>query len=188
MFSYEEDIPMIHQDEEDYDERYDTPNASRIETSFIEPDTTESTSTLRSRQKIKRDKLIALYRHLNVAGDIDLTDLDRLRLTTDPKKGVTIFEFYNGDRWVPLARQTGEFLVAKTLRDRFGGIIAMKNFLGLDETPPVLERSVKAASKLKGELPTDLEMETIPLKDLSLLAEDIHVKTRGASQNTDLDM
>ena len=64
----------------------------------------------------------------------------------------------------------------------------MKNFLGLDETPPVLERSVKAASRLKGELPTDLEMETIPLKDLSSLAEDIHVKTWEASQNTDLDM
>ena len=37
-------------------------------------------------------------------------------------------------------------------------------------------------------LPTDLQMETIPLKDLSSLAEEIHVKTREASQNTDLDM
>ena len=27
---------------------------------------------------------------------------------TDPKKGVTIFGFYNGDRWVPLTKQTGE--------------------------------------------------------------------------------
>ena len=31
-------------------------------------------------------------------------------------------------------------------------------------------------------------METIPLKDLSSLVEDIHVKTGEASQNTDLDM
>ena len=45
-FLDEENIPMVH-DEEDYDERYDTPNASRVdETSFIE-DTTELTSTLR---------------------------------------------------------------------------------------------------------------------------------------------
>ena len=31
-------------------------------------------------------------------------------------------------------------------------------------------------------------MENIPLKDLSSLAEDIHVKTREASQNTNLGM
>ena len=30
-------------------------------------------------------------------------------------------------------------------------------------------------------------MESIPLKDLSSLVEDVHVKTREASQNTDLD-
>ena len=63
----------------------------------------------------------------------------------------------------------------------------MKNFLGID-TPPVLERSISAASKLKSELPTDLQMDSIPLKELSSLVQDIHVKTREASQNTDLDM
>ena len=31
-------------------------------------------------------------------------------------------------------------------------------------------------------------MESIPVNELSFLAEDIHVKTREASQNTDLDM
>ena len=31
-------------------------------------------------------------------------------------------------------------------------------------------------------------MKSIPLEDLSSLVEDIHVKTRQASQNTDLDM
>ena len=104
VFSNEEDIPMVHQDEEDYDD-YDTPNTSRIdETSFTVSDATEATSTLRLRQKVKRDKLSALSRHLNVTGDIDLIDLDRFRFTTDPKKGVTIFEFYNGDRWVPLTK------------------------------------------------------------------------------------
>ena len=58
----------------------------------------------------------------------------------------------------------------------------------IDRTPPALERSISAASKLKSELQTDLEMESIPLKELSPLVEDIHVKTREASQNTDLDM
>ena len=56
----------------------------------------------------------------------------------------------------------------------------MKNFLGI-ETTPLLERSLKAASKLKSELPMDLQMEGIPLKELSSLATDIHVKTREAS-------
>ena len=44
-------------------------------TSFMEPDTTEATSTLRLRQKVKRDKINALYRHLNVTGNLDLIDL-----------------------------------------------------------------------------------------------------------------
>ena len=42
----------------------------------------------------------------------------------------------------------------------------MKNFLGVDKTPPALERSFRAATKLKSELPKDLEMERIPLKEL----------------------
>ena len=100
-FVDKENIPMVH-DEEDYNERYDTPDTSRIETLFIEPDAQE--------------------------------------------------------------------------------------FLGVDKMPPVLERSVRAATKLKGELPTYLQMESIPLKDLLSLAEDVHFETREAIQNTDLDM
>ena len=64
----------------------------------------------------------------------------------------------------------------------------MKNFLGVDNTPPSLERSFKAATKLKGELPTDIEMESTPPMELLSLVEDIHVKTQERSQNTDLDM
>ena len=64
----------------------------------------------------------------------------------------------------------------------------MKNFLGIDRTPPALERLLSAASKLKAELPTDIKKESIPLEELSSLVEDIHVKTRKASQNADLDM
>ena len=74
VFVDEENIPMVHQDE-DYDD-YSTPDKSRVETSFIEHDTTEPTSTLQLRQKVKRDKIITLYRHLNVTGNLDLIDLD----------------------------------------------------------------------------------------------------------------
>ena len=132
--------------------------------------------------------MAALYRHLKITSNIDLIDLGRFRLMTDPKKGAEIFEFYNGDRWLLLTKQKGEVFGPKTLRDRFGGVNAMKTFLGIDRTPPALERSLSAASKLKAELPTDLKMESIPLDELSSLVEDIHVKIREASQNTDLDM
>ena len=64
----------------------------------------------------------------------------------------------------------------------------MKSVSSLDKTSSALERMISAASKLKSELPTDLQMGSIPLKDLSPLPRDIHVKTREALQNTDLDM
>ena len=47
-----EDIPMVHQDEV-YDD-YRTPDTNRVdETSFTVPDSTEPTSMLRLRQKLK---------------------------------------------------------------------------------------------------------------------------------------
>ena len=110
-FVDEETIPLVQ--DEDYDS-YGTPNTSRVdETSFVEPDTTKATSNLQLNQKVKRDKLATLYRNLNVIGNLDLIDLDLFKLTTDPKKGATIFEFHNGERWVPLTKQTGEFFAPK---------------------------------------------------------------------------
>ena len=93
-FVDEEDIPLVHQDD-DYDDYYKTPDTSRIdETSFTVPNTQEeATSTLRLRQKVKRDKINALYRHSDVTGNPDLIDLDRFRLTKDPKKGSQFSSF-----------------------------------------------------------------------------------------------
>ena len=98
--------------------------------------------------------------------------------------------FLDGNKhWQSLNnKRTGEFLAPKTLREKFGGLNILKSVLNLDQTPSALEKSISAATKLQSELPTGLEMESIPLKELSPLAEDIHVKTREASQNTDLDM
>ena len=73
-------------------------------------------------------------------------------------------------------KRTGEVLAPKTLREKFGGLNIMKSVLSLDKTPSALERSLKAATKLRRELPTDLQIESIPLKQLSSLAEDIHAK------------
>ena len=95
-FFDEEIIPFVR-DEIYYN--YGTPNTSRVdETSFTEPDTTEATSTLRLKQKVERDKLAVLYRHLNITSNLDLINLDQFKLTTDPKKGATFFGLYNGDR------------------------------------------------------------------------------------------
>ena len=44
-FVDEENVPMVHQDEEDYDD-YNTPDTSRIETSFMEPDAQEKANQL----------------------------------------------------------------------------------------------------------------------------------------------
>lgn len=64
----------------------------------------------------------------------------------------------------------------------------MKSFLGNDETLSVKERSFKAATKFNCELRADIEMENMYLRNLLSLAEDIHAKTREASQSTNLDM
>ena len=90
VFANEEDIPMVHQDEEGYDD-YNTPNTSRMDgTSFTAPDTTEATTTLRLKEKVKQDKIIVLYRHLNVTGDKDLIDLGLQRII---KKGSQFLSF-----------------------------------------------------------------------------------------------
>ena len=80
-FVDEETIPIVYQDEDRDDSK--TPDTSSVdETSFIEPDATEATSTLCFTQKVKRDKLIALCRHLNVTGDPGLADIDRFIMKT----------------------------------------------------------------------------------------------------------
>ena len=192
VFVNEEDIPMVHQDGENYND-CNTPNTSRMdETSFTVPDTTEATSTLRLRQKLKRDKIVSLYRYLSVTGNSGLADLDRFTIRKNLKTGNIELLFLDGNKhWQSLTnKRTGEFLESKTLREKFGGLNIMKSVLSLDETPSSLERSFKAATKLRRELslPRDLEMESIPLEELLSLAKDIHVKMREVSQNTNLDM
>ena len=74
-FVDEETIPLAQ--DEDYDD-YNTPDTSRVdETSFTEPDATEATLTLQLTKKVKRYKITALYRHLNVTGDPGLADMDQ---------------------------------------------------------------------------------------------------------------
>ena len=183
----EENIPLVQ--DEDYD-NYTSDTGRVDETSFTEPATTEATSTLRLREKLKQDKIVSLYRYLEMTGDPGLADLERFMIKKNSKTGNIELLFLDGNKhWQSLNnKRTGEFLAPKTLREKFGGLNILKSVLNLDQTPSALEKSISAATKLQSELPTGLEMESIPLKELSSLAEDIHVKTREASQNTDLDM
>ena len=90
-FIDDETIPLVQ--DEDYDD-YNRPDTSRVnETSFTEPDTTEATSTLKLRQKVKQDKITALYRHLNVTGDPGLADIDQF-MTKKIQKQATLTLFF----------------------------------------------------------------------------------------------
>ena len=92
IFVSEEDIPML-QDEDYHD--YRTPDTSRVEISFIEPtDAIEPTSTLRLRQKLKRDELVSLYRYLSVTVNPGLADLDKFMIKKIQKQ-VTLICFFS---------------------------------------------------------------------------------------------
>ena len=152
-------------------------------------DASEATSTLRLRQKLKRDETVSLYRYLDVTGDPGLVDLDQFTITKNSKTdNIELLFLYSNNQWQSLNnKRTGGFLAPKTLREKFAGFNNMKSVLSLDQTLSALERSISAASKLKSELQTNLQMESITLRELSSLVEDIHTKTRELSQNTNLD-
>ena len=83
MFVDEETISLVQDEDYDY---YNTPNTSRVdETSFTDPDTSDATSDLQLRQKVKRYKITALYRHLNVTGDPGLAGLDQFMIMIKKK-------------------------------------------------------------------------------------------------------
>ena len=125
-----------------------------------------------------------------MTGDPGLADLYQFIIKRDSKTGNIELLFLDGNKhWQSFTNErTGEFLASKTSREKFGGLNIMKSVLSLDKTSSALERLIDAATKIKSKLPTDLEMESIALKELSSLAEEIHVKKREAWQNTDLDM
>ena len=77
-----------------------------------------------------------------------------------------------------------------TLRDYKKFLVDVCDIIstGRDQTPFVLKQSKEVATKLSGELPTDIEMESIPLMNFSSSDKDIHVKAREALKNTFLDI
>ena len=140
--------------------------------------------------ELKRQKIYALHQELGVTGNVNLAELDRFRLNRNEKTGNAELKFLNNkDEWVLLTnKRTGEFLVKESIERLMGGVNVMKNMLGLDETPSRLERSKTAARKLASIIPTDLQMDNIPLQDLAKTIPIVERGVKEASQNTDLDM
>ena len=161
------------------------PNSSRIEeTSFTDQ---QPVVRLRQRQRLLHDYLEDLYRYLEVdPGNINLVNPDLFKVEKS-KSGAVELQFFDGETWVSLTnKRTGKFLAKSTLRNKFGGIKRMKRILSIEGD--VFDQSFTAAKKLQDQLPTDLEMQDIPLQDLSTLAEQVHIATREVATNTDLDM
>ena len=91
--------------------------------------------------------------------------------------------FKNGD-WVNLTdKRTGEWLSDATLKQRLGGESGMIRNLGLEETPERFVRQKQAAKKLNELIPTDLEMESISLEDLSKATSSIETELRDIVAN-----
>ena len=103
-----------------------------------------------------------------MAGDTGLADIVRFTIKKNSKTGNTDLLFLDDNK------RTGEFLAARTLREKFSELNIIKSVLSLHETPSALEKPFKAATKLRCELPTDIEMESVPLMELSSLVEDIY--------------
>ena len=169
-----DDVDIAPDDDGDI---YYTPNIARVdeEKTSITP-----TSTSGLKQQVLRNKLDSLYHHLGTKGSLDLVNLDQFKMKTNSKTGITDLLWYNGENWLSLTnQQTGEFLAVSTLKIKFGGLTLMKkNFKSRTDT----------TIYKKSEIPTQTDIETIPLFDLSSVVEEIHIKTREAWQNTDLDM
>ena len=125
-FFYPGDIPLLCDEDRDNDyDDYNTSNRSiRQDTMFTDPDTKETTPTLRLRQKVKRDMLAALCRYLNITCDPYLANINRFMLKKNEKQLTLFFllllSFFDGKHWQSLiSKCTGQFLTPNTLRDRF---------------------------------------------------------------------
>ena len=70
----EENIPLVQ--DEDYD-NYTLDTGRVDETSFTESAATEATSTLRIGQKLRQDKIVSLYRYLDLTSDQKVKDTER---------------------------------------------------------------------------------------------------------------
>ena len=192
VFVHDEDIPHIH-DNDDYedDSRYDTPDMSRIEeTSFTEQPAVKSKAE--QRQRLLHDYIEDLYKHLEVdPGNVDLVDTKLFKVENSTKVVLGVYFKNDEDKTlVRLTKQNGNFRTKAAIQKLVGGVDKMKKILVTDDPSKTAAKKLQeeSAKKLQEQLPTDLEIESIPAKDLSTLAEQVYPETKEAATNTDLDM
>jgi restriction endonuclease len=81
------------------------------------------------------------------------------------------------NNWVNLTKLAeGEWLADASLKQRLGGESGMIRVLG--KIPVRFERQKEAAKRLNKSLPTDLEMESIPLEELNRRVSDVDAELR----------
>ena len=169
-----DDIPVtddiLIDDVPEDDEILDDPDETYYKTPQDRPDINTSSgrevttpkrpNTYELNQELLRTKLSQLYKYLHIeGGDINLIDLDRFKLERNTKTGVSMLQFkkikFNGkEEWMDLNdKRTGKFLTENSLKNKFGGLDAMKAILSVNEIPE-LDKTTAAAVKLRKELPT----------------------------------
>ena len=89
IFVTDENMPLVTHNRDDcgdsHKDEYNTLNTSNVEeTTFTAPYSTNkqatSTSLTEKREKVKRDKPVALYKQLDVKGDLDFIDHKQFEL------------------------------------------------------------------------------------------------------------
>ena len=138
-FIDDENIPLInsHEDEDAPYTPMQSEGGTTEETSFSTPSReTPGSKIIPLSNELKRQKIYALHQELGVTGDVNLAELDRFRLNLNEKTRNSELKFFNGQDWILLTnKHTGGFLAEGSLIRKMGGVNAMKNMLGLDETP-----------------------------------------------------
>lgn len=86
-------MAVVREGDVDYDDDndyhgYNTPSTSRVDEITLAMSWStdkQETSILQLRQETKRYKLVALYMHLSINGNLELINIDPFELATDPK-------------------------------------------------------------------------------------------------------
>lgn len=94
--------------------------------------------------------MAAWHRHLDVKGNLNLINLNLFQLTKN-KKGIRILEFCKGNKkWVSLTKQLqpDKLFALKKVKWSLVGNDRIKCFLGTDQTPPIIDRSMAAITNL----------------------------------------
>jgi len=170
------ELDPVYPEDVDNDEDYDNEEDEDAETSFG--------GTSLQRLELKKQKIGDLYEHLGVNdGDANYASLDRFRLRTT-RIGLELNFLDTKGEWVSLNdKRTGRWLADSTLLKRLGGEKALVHNLGLDNTPSRIEQAKKAVKALNDALPTQREVDAVPLENLPKLTLDLERELRRNSED-----